>query len=231
MSKQARRCARVLLSVLFLSTATLVAGPRDFGQREETNSSEPLASNGASAYAQRTQNESDAAKQEAKNAVVPSGYQIGAEDELQISVWKESDFSTTVVVRPDGVITLPLLNELKVIGLQPSELQNLLTEKLKPYVNDPHVTVIVRSIKSRKVFVYGSVMKPGAYQIGGSLTVLELLADAGGLSPFAKKGSIYVVRRVNNKQTKIHFNYKNALKGINPAENFELIPGDVLVVP
>jgi len=231
MSKQACRCGALLLSAFVVLALSALAEFRVEAQQEKAKASESSVGKDTDSYSSATQNSPDVTKQEVKNAAVPNGYEIGAEDELQISVWKEPDFSTTVVVRPDGIITLPLLNDLKVIGLRPSELQTLLTEKLKPYVNDPHVTVIVRSIKSRKVFVYGSVMKPGAYPIGGSLTVLELLADAGGLSPFAKKGSIYVVRRINNKQTRIHFNYKNALKGINPAENLELFPGDVLVVP
>ena len=170
-------------------------------------------------------------KPDAPNEPVPTGYRIGTEDELQISVWKEPDFSIGVVVRPDGMITMPLLNDLYVIGLQPTDLQALLTEKLKPFVNEPQVTVIVRGIRSRKVFVYGEVGRPGAYPIGGSKTVMEVLADAGGLSLFAKKGSIYVLRKVNNKQSKLRFSYKSALKGTNPADNFELLPGDVVVVP
>jgi polysaccharide biosynthesis/export protein len=170
-------------------------------------------------------------KTDSANQPTPTGYRIGTEDELQISVWKEPDFSTSVVVRPDGMITLPLLNDLYVVGLQTTDLQALLTEKLKPFVNEPQVTVIVRSIRSRKVFVYGEVGRPGAYPIGGSKTVLEVLADAGGLSVFAKKGSIYVLRKANNKQSKLRFNYKSALKGTNPADNFELLPCDVVVVP
>jgi polysaccharide export outer membrane protein len=231
MSKQSCHYGPLLLAGFLLLAPSAFARNRDQAQKEKPKSSESSVGKGTNGDTSGTQSSPDMTKQEVKNDAVPNGYEIGADDELYISVWKEPDFSTIVAVRPDGIITLPLLNYLKVIGLRPTELQTLLTEKLKPYVNDPHVTVIVRSIRSRKVFVYGSVMKAGAYPIGGSLTVLELLADAGGLSPFAKKGSIYVVRRMNNKQIKIHFNYKNALKGINPAENFELFPGDVLVVP
>jgi polysaccharide biosynthesis/export protein len=161
----------------------------------------------------------------------PGIYHIGIEDELQISVWKEPEISTTVVVRPDGMITVPLLNDVYVSGLQTSELQSLLTEKLKPFVNEPQVTIIVRGIKSRKVYVYGQVAKPGAYQLVGRKTVLEILSESGGLSLFAKKGSIYVLRNINNTKTKLPFNYNNALKGKHPNDNFELYPSDIIVVP
>jgi len=161
----------------------------------------------------------------------PSVYRIGVEDDLQISVWKEPDLSINVVVRPDGMITMPLLNDISVVGLQTGELQTLLTEKLKPFVNEPQVTVVVRGIKSRKVYVYGQVNKAGAYALVGRKTVLEVLAEAGGLNVFAKKGSIYVLREANGKKTKIPFNYKSALAGKNPNDNLDLLPGDIIVVP
>jgi polysaccharide export outer membrane protein len=160
---------------------------------------------------------------------VPAGYRIGAEDELMISVWHEPEFSQGVVVRPDGMITLPLLNEIKVAGLTTEEMQVLLTERLKNLVNDPQVTVIVKGIKSRKVFMMGNVAKQGVYPLGGKKTVLEVIAEAGGLGPFAKSGSIYILRKENGKEFKIPFHYKKALsgKGANP----ELLPGDIVVVP
>jgi polysaccharide export outer membrane protein len=161
----------------------------------------------------------------------PGIYHIGIEDELQISVWKEPEISTTAVVRPDGMITLPLLNDVYVQGLQTAELQTLLTEKLKPFVNEPQVTIIVRGIKSRKVYVYGQVTKAGAYSLVGRKTVLEVLSEAGGLSLFAKKSSIYVLRNVDNKKTRLPFNYNNALKAKHPNDNFDLLPGDIVVVP
>jgi polysaccharide export outer membrane protein len=146
-----------------------------------------------------------------------------------ISVWHEAELSQLVVVRPDGMITLPLLNELKVGGLTTEEMQVLLTEKLKALVNDPQVTVIVKAVHSRKVFLVGNVAKQGVYALGGRKTVLELIAEAGGLGPFAKSGSIYILRKDNGKETRLPFNYKKALsgKGSNP----ELMPGDMIVVP
>lgn len=161
----------------------------------------------------------------------PGLYRIGIGDELQISVWKEPDLSTGVVVRPDGKITLPLLNDIYVVGLQTTDLQALLIEKLKPFVNEPQVTVVVRGIKSRKVYVYGQVAKAGAYSLVERKTVLEVLAEAGGLGTFAKKRSIYVLREVDHKQIRIPFNYNDALKAKKPNDNFELFPGDIVVVP
>jgi polysaccharide biosynthesis/export protein len=159
----------------------------------------------------------------------PDGYRVGVEDELTISVWHEPELSQGVVVRPDGMITLPLLNDIKVTGLTTDELKTLLTEKLKPLVNDPQVTVTVRVIKSRKVSLVGNAAKQGVYPLGGRMTVMELLAQAGGLGPFAKAKSIYILRKVNGKEIRIPFNYKKALSG--KGDDPELLPNDMVVVP
>jgi polysaccharide export outer membrane protein len=156
-------------------------------------------------------------------------YIIGVEDELQISVWREPELSTTVVVRPDGMITLPLVNDLKAAGLKTEELQNILMEKLKGYVNEPQVTVIVRAIHSRKVYLVGQAIHQGTFPLNGDMTALELLAVAGGLGPFAKADSIYILREQNGKKIRIPFHYKKAVAG--KSENVALQPGDVVVVP
>lgn len=160
---------------------------------------------------------------------IPNGYRVGADDELQISVWHEPEFSQTVVVRPDGMITMPLLNDIKVVGLTTEELQATLTEKLKALVNEPQVTVVVKSIKSLKVFLVGSVGKQGMFPLTSGLTVLELLAEGGGLGAFAKSGSIYILRNEGGKQIRIGFKYKDALKG--KGTNPLLQAGDMVVVP
>jgi polysaccharide export outer membrane protein len=160
----------------------------------------------------------------------PSSYVIGADDQLRISVWREPDLSLSVVVRPDGMITLPLLNDVGAAGLKPLELQSRLTERLKPFVNEPQVTVIVESIRSRKVFLAGAGIKAGSFPLGGRMTALELIVQGGGLGPFAKAKSIYVLRVVNGQQTRIPFNYKNALSGKSSSDVY-LEPGDVVVVP
>ena len=203
--------------------ATPLLGATQGAAAEPTQSS--------SAVPKDTGKESANAKSVPSEVPDPGEYRIGIEDELQISVWKEPDLSTGVVVRPDGKITMPLLNDIYVVGMQTTELQALLTEKLKPFVNEPQVTVVVRGIKSRKVYVYGQVGKAGAYSLVERKTVLEVLAEAGGLSAFAKKRSIYVLREVDHKQVRIPFNYNNALKARKPNDNFELFPGDIVVVP
>jgi polysaccharide export outer membrane protein len=151
------------------------------------------------------------------------------EDELQISVWREPELSTTVVVRPDGMITLPLINDVKAVGLKTDDLQNVLMEKLKNFVNEPQVTVIVRSIRSRKVYLVGEVGHQGTFPLNGDMTALELLAAAGGVGPFAKADSIYILREQNGKKIRIPFHYKKAVAG--KSENVTLQPGDLVVVP
>lgn len=159
----------------------------------------------------------------------PKGYRVDVDDEILISVWHEPELSQTVTIRSDGMITLPLINDLKVAGLTTEEMQALLTEKFKNLVNDPQVTVIVKAVRSRKVYLAGNVARQGVYPISGHTTVLELLVEAGGLGTFAKTGSIYVLRNDNGKQIRIPFDYKKALKG--KGANPELIPGDMVVVP
>jgi polysaccharide export outer membrane protein len=157
-------------------------------------------------------------------------YVIGADDQLMISVWREPELSMSVLVRPDGMITLPLVNDVKVAGLKPPELQSLLVAKLKPFVNEPQVTVVVQGIRSRKVFLAGQGAKAGAFPLSGRMTALELIVQSGGLGPFAKVKSIYVLRTVNGQQTRIHFNYKDAMSG-KSSSDVVLEPGDILVVP
>jgi polysaccharide export outer membrane protein len=159
----------------------------------------------------------------------PPGYRVGVEDDLAIAVWHEPELSQAVTVRPDGMITLPLLNDVKVANLTTEEVQALLIEKLKPFVNDPQVTVSIKAVKSRKVFLVGNVAKQGMYYLNGRMTVLELLSEAGGLGPFAKSKSIYVLRKDAGKEVRLPFNYKKAVSG--KGDNPELMPGDMVVVP
>jgi polysaccharide export outer membrane protein len=158
-------------------------------------------------------------------------YSIGIGDDLQISVWHEPELSLPVQVRPDGMITLPLINDLSVVGLTTHQLQARLTEKLKPFVNEPQVTVIVRNIKSRKVYLMGQVARPGPFPLNDRKTVLQLITEAGGPGQFAKTGSIYILRTVDGKQSRLKFNYKKALAGKPDAGDIELLPGDMVVVP
>lgn len=158
-------------------------------------------------------------------------YRIGAEDELAVSVWHEPDLSTTAVVRPDGMITLPLLNDLKVSGMTTHQLQDMLTDKLKDFVKDPQVTVVVRQIRSRRVYLFGEVARPGTYPLNSTKTVLELLAEAGGPGTYAKLKSIYVIRQENGTRKRLPFHYKRALSGKSMSDDILLKPGDMVVVP
>ncbi|HWP84192.1 MAG TPA: polysaccharide biosynthesis/export family protein [Terriglobia bacterium] len=160
-----------------------------------------------------------------------SEYQVGPGDVIAISVWKEPDVSTTVLIRPDGKISLPLVNDLAVAGKTPMEIQSLVTEKLSPFIKDPNVTVTVKEINSKKVFVLGQVGRAGVYQIMQPTTVLQILTQAGGLAPFANQKGIYVLRMQNGKQERFPFNYKDVVKGEKMEQNILLQPGDTVVVP
>lgn len=193
-------------------------------------SQSPSDSTADSTKAKRGKGSSGGTHSDAQNRKsAPEGYRIGVDDSLFISVWKEPDLSGQVTVRPDGVITLPLVNDVQVVGLSPKDLQTLLTEKLKPFVNEPQVTVIVRDIKSRKVYLVGQVGKQGSIPLSGNMSLMELLASAGGLGPFAKSESIYVLRNQDGHQVRIPFHYKKVLEG--KAQDIALLPGDMIVVP
>jgi polysaccharide export outer membrane protein len=158
-----------------------------------------------------------------------SQYRIGEQDVLVITVWREPDLSATVMVRPDGKITLPLVNDVTASGLTTDELKSFLIEKLQPFVNVPQVTVAVREINSRKVFVIGQVTREGSYRINSSSTVLQIIAEAGGLRDFANRKGIYVLRQQNGKQVRMGFDYNKVVRGKD--DNIQLRPGDTIVVP
>jgi len=162
-------------------------------------------------------------------AKVYDSYIVGIADGLLISVWKEPDFSGPVVVRPDGMITVPVIGDIRVVGLTTTQVQDILTEKLKTVVTEPQVTVIVRDIKSRKVYLVGKIGRPGAVVLAGHETVLQILAEAGGPAQFAKPQKMYILRTTGDQQKRIPFNYKKVLAGSEP--DLALIVGDVIVVP
>jgi polysaccharide export outer membrane protein len=191
----------------------------------------------------RAQNESSAKKSaqpeipamagdEAKKAATTDpNFVIGAEDVLDISVWKEPEVSRVVPVRPDGKISLPLLNDVQAAGLTPAQLTAQITASLKKYVTDPQVTVIVKTINSERFYILGEVLKPGAFAMLPGMTVLQALSSAGGFTPFAKMKSIYVLREENGKKVKYPFNYKEAISGKNAQQDILLKSGDTIVVP
>lgn len=161
----------------------------------------------------------------------PPGYVIGTDDVLSVLFWRDKDLSADVVVRPDGNITLPLLNDIQAAGLTPDQLRERVLEGARRYVEDPNVTVIVKQINSRKVFITGEVQKPGPYPLLGPTTVLQLIAMAGGLKEFADSKRIIVMRNEGGRPVGYPFNYKKILERINLRQNIELKPGDTVIVP
>ena len=166
-----------------------------------------------------------------KAATEDPGYIIGPEDVLSISVWKEPELSRSVPVRPDGKISMPLLNDVQAAGLTPQQLGASIRDGLKKFISEPEVTVIVTAVNSRKVYVLGEVTRPGVFPLAPGMTVLQALAGAGTFTQFAKIKGIYLLRNENGKQVKHPFNYKAVVKGENTEQNLELKPGDTIVVP
>src|SRR6266513_1886856 len=189
------------------------------------------------------QNVGSQAKQTSKGAAPPTTataepsttdaaeYKIGPQDVLKIDVWKEDQLTRAVPVRPDGKITMPLLNDVQAAGMTPVELAAVIRDGLKKYINEPQVTVTVTEINSRRIYLSGEVLRPGAYPLLPNMTVLQALSTSGGFTQFARVKNIYVLRIEDGKQVKLPFNYKDAVNGKKPEQNVLLQPGDVIVVP
>jgi len=161
-----------------------------------------------------------------------SSYVIGLDDVLAINVWKEPEVSKTVPVRSDGKISLPLAGEVQASGQTPLQLEQDLAGKLKNYISDPVVTVIVEKINSQKFNILGMVARPGSFPLSSASTLLDAIAVAGGFRDFAKQKSIYVLRKnPDGTESRLPFNYKKVIKGRNTAQNIKLQPGDTIVVP
>jgi polysaccharide export outer membrane protein len=165
-------------------------------------------------------------------ANLPLDYQIGAGDVLRITVWHEPDASLqSVVVLPNGRISVPLLHEVEVMGLTVPQLEKLLTERFSSLINTPEVSVVVTAMNSKKIYLSGKVKKEGPLPYVYEMTVMQALTEAGGVTDFAKKKDIYVLRTENGKQFKLPFDYRAVLKGEHLETNRTLIPGDMIVVP
>ncbi|MFZ1138028.1 MAG: polysaccharide biosynthesis/export family protein [Candidatus Sulfotelmatobacter sp.] len=161
-----------------------------------------------------------------------NSFVIGNDDVLAINVWKEPDISRSIPVRSDGKISLPLVGEVQAAGRTPLKLEEDIAARLKSYIAEPEVTVIVQQINSQKFNILGMVNRPGSYVINNSAAVLDAIAIAGGFRDFAKQKSIYVLRQnADGSQTRLPFNYKEVVKGQNPAQNVKLQPRDTIVVP
>jgi polysaccharide export outer membrane protein len=198
---------KVLLIVAFMVTPLAAQEP-------ESKSSNPAKTSGTGSQAS-----------------VDAEYKIGPQDVLRIDVWKEPDISRTIPVRPDGKISLPLLNDVQAAGLTAMQLASSLRDAFSKFLTSPQVTVTVTEINSRRVYITGEVAHAGALPLLPNMTVLQALSSAGGFTQFAKLKGIYVLRNEDGKQVKHPFNYKEVVKGNLAEQNIVLQPGDVIVVP
>jgi polysaccharide export outer membrane protein len=161
----------------------------------------------------------------------PPGYVIGPRDVLSVIFWRDKDMSADVSVRPDGMISLPLINEVKAEGLTPDQLRDQVVQLAARYVSDPTVSIVVREINSRLVFITGEVNKPGAYPLMTPTSVMQLISLAGGVREYAKTKDIVILRTEGGKQTAIPFNYKDVMNGKKLTQNIPLKPGDTVIIP
>lgn len=225
---QLRASLCLLLAIAPASAAgnQLLEGPGEAGGAQDATKAELSASareSGAKAADTRLPGAS---------AIQPSGYRIGPGDTLQIVVYKEADASVpSVVVRPDGKITMPLIKEIAVAGLTPAEVEKLLAARLVRFIRDADVTVIPREIVSQRIYLVGAVRREGPIPLLSSMNVLQALNAAGGLTEYAKKRKIYVLRSENGKQTRLPFDYTAVIRGEHPEQNIELQLNDTVVVP
>ncbi len=217
-----RNCRNFWLAVLLAAS-----GLSSFAQ---SGSSKPQADSKAVSDKDKGANASADAPA-VKPATDDPNYVIGPEDELIVTVWREPDISRTVPVRPDGKISLPLLNDVQASGMTPMQLGSEITSRLSKFISAPHVTVIVTRVNTQRIFVIGEVARPGAYPLLPGMSVLEAISSAGGLTPFAKQSKISILRMENSKPTRLPVNYKEVLNGRRPEQNVSLKPGDTVVVP
>jgi polysaccharide export outer membrane protein len=211
---------KIAIAVLLTVWLTLASAQTQGTQQQktaDTAAKQTDAKDGARSSSQIAQNDAE--------------YKIGPQDVLRIDVWKEPEISRTIPVRPDGRVSLPLLNDVQAAGLTAMQLSAVISEGLKKYITNPQVTVGVAEINSRRVYVTGEVNKAGAFPLLPNMTVLQALSNSGGFTQFAKLKGIYVLRVEEGKQVKHPFNYKDAVSGKTPEQNILLQPGDVIVVP
>jgi polysaccharide biosynthesis/export protein len=204
----------VALAVSFSGASVTVAGQQPTSTPKPTNGAKPPVTRALPT-----------------GVPTPPGYVIGPEDVLTVVFWRDKELSGDAVVRPDGMISLPLLNDVPAAGLTPEQLREQLTERAGRLIEAPTVAVVVKEINSRKVFVTGNVGKPGVYLLPAPTTVLQLLATAGGLLEYAKSKDIRIMRTENGKSVSFKFNYKDVSQGKNLEQNILLKPGDTIIIP
>jgi polysaccharide export outer membrane protein len=163
---------------------------------------------------------------------MPDGFRIGPGDVLQVIVWKEIEASVPeTVVRVDGVISLPFVKEVQVAGLTPAEAEQMLTQRFSRFIKDADVTVVMKQINSKKIYLIGAVRREGALPIRSSMTVLQAIIEAGGLTEYAKRSKIYILRKQDGKQVRLSFDYNAVIKGERTEQNIVVQPDDSIVIP
>ena len=162
--------------------------------------------------------------------VLPKDYVIGVEDVLNVVFWKDKELSAEVLVRPDGKISLPMLNDVPAAGMTPEQLAATVQKAAAKFVRDPGVTVLVKEIRSRKVYVIGEVAKPGTFSLVSEMNVIQAIAEAGGFLESANKGDVVVVRKENGQERRYKVNYNDVVRGKNVGQNIKLLPGDTILI-
>ena len=161
---------------------------------------------------------------------LPKDYVIGVEDVLNVVFWSAKELSAEVLVRPDGKISLPILNDVPAAGMTPEQLAASIAKIGTKYVRDSGATVIVKAVNSRKIYVVGEVAKPGPFQLGNEMNVMQAIGEAGGFLETAKKGDVVIVRSENGQERRFKFNYNDVVRGKNVQQNIKLVPGDTILV-
>jgi len=208
-----------ILAAVFLCSQMLAYGASHVPGPAQSQKTEPKSGNGNGSTAPVAPSTAD------------PDYKIGAMDVLQIDVWKEPEITRQIPVRPDGKISLPLLNDVQAQGMTAMQLAGVIRDGLTKYLVNPQVTVTVTTINSRRVFITGEMSRTGAIPLLPNMTALQALSSAGGFTPFARMKDIYILRMENGRQVKYPFHYKDVVKGKKPEENILLQPNDVIVVP
>jgi len=226
----------IMGAILLLGLWTLAAYAQDSAapSSDSTTAAKPVipSDSGAKESAKTTALPATDTPPSRVSSVKPDTYIIGVGDGLGVSVWKEPELSKNVPVRPDGMITLPLVGEIKAAGLTPVQLQDQITAALSKVMSDPQVVVVVEAVNSLSFNIMGNVFKPGFYPLSRPITVLDAIALSGGFRDFAKQKKIYILRTApDGTQQKIHFNYKQVIKGQKMSQNIMIEPHDTLVVP
>jgi polysaccharide export outer membrane protein len=213
-----------IFSVLLAAAALSTPGFSQSQNPQDSSASQPTQTATARPAAERPEGVNPPVK-------VGKDYIIGADDVLDVNVWKEQELTRTLQVRPDGKISMPLLGDVQAAGMTPGQLAQNVSERLKKFLTAPQVTVILTQINSQRVYVIGEVTRPGAYPVLPGMTVLQAISSAGGLTQFANSKKIFVMRNENHIQTKYPFSYKEVLDGRKAEENLAVKAGDTIVVP